>query len=128
MNPYEQLGLRRVINAHGMVTVLGGSLMPPEVVAAMDEAAGWFVDLPELHRAAGRRIAELIGSPAIEDAAVVCGAAAGLAVATAACVVGTDTKKIRALPHLDWEGAKDQVVIQRSHRTRYAQSYRWAGG
>ena len=40
-------------------------------------------------KAAGRRIAQLIGSPAIEDAAIVCGAAAGLAVATAACVAGS---------------------------------------
>lgn len=127
MNTYERLGLRRVINAYGTVTILGGSMMPPEVVEAMREAAGWFIDLPELHRVAGKRIAELIGSPAIDDAAVVCGAAAGLAVATAACVAGTDGSKIRALPHLDWEGAKDQVVIQKSHKTGFAQNYRNAG-
>ncbi|CAA9265253.1 MAG: L-seryl-tRNA(Sec) selenium transferase-related protein [uncultured Chloroflexi bacterium] len=127
MTIYERLGLRRVINAHGTVTILGGSMMPREVVEAMDEAAKWFVDLPELHRVAGRHIAELIDSPAIEDAAVVCGAAAGLAVATAACVAGTDRAKIRALPHLDWDGARDQVVIQRSHVTGFAQNYCNAG-
>ena len=101
--------------------------MPPEVVAAMVAAAGRYVDLPALERAAGRRIAALIGSPAIEDAAIVCGAAAGLAVATAACVAGTDPARIRALPHLDWEGAKDEVVIQRSHVTGFAQNYRLPG-
>ena len=31
---YEALGVRHVINATGTVTVLGGSVMPPEVVAA----------------------------------------------------------------------------------------------
>ncbi len=127
MNPYEKLGLTRVINAEGTKTVLGGSLMPPEVLAAMHGAAGWYVDLPVLHRAAGRRIAELIGSPAIEDTAIVCGAAAGLAVATAACVAGTDSARIRALPHLDWPGARDEVVIQKSHLTGFAQNYRNAG-
>src|SRR5436309_14334352 len=91
MNPYHALGLRTVINADGMKTRLGGSLMPPEVMAAMRQAGGYYVDLMELRRAAGRRIADLIGSPAIEDAAVVCGAAAGLAVSTAACVAGTDS-------------------------------------
>jgi uncharacterized pyridoxal phosphate-dependent enzyme len=127
VNLYTALGLRRVINAYGTVTILGGSLMPPEVLEAMHQAAGWYVDLPELHRAAGRRLAELIGSPPIEDAAAVCGAAAGLAVATAACVAGTDASRIKALPHLDWPGAKDRVVIQKSHVTGFAQNYRTAG-
>src|ERR687885_309519 len=113
MNPYESLGVRTIINGDGMKTRLGGSLMPPEVLEAMRQAGGHFVDLVDLHRAAGRRIAQLIDSPAIEDAAVVCGAAAGLAVATAAVVAGTDPAKIRALPHLDWAGAKDQGVIEK---------------
>ncbi|HEV2121498.1 MAG TPA: aminotransferase class V-fold PLP-dependent enzyme, partial [Chloroflexota bacterium] len=125
--PYESLGIRRVINAEGTKTYLGGSIMPSEVLEAMHQAAGWFVELPELHRGAGERIAALIGSPQIEDAAIVCGAAAGLAIATAACLAGTDPKKIRALPHLDWPDAKDQVVIPKTHVTGFAQSYRLAG-
>ncbi|MDQ3702478.1 MAG: aminotransferase class V-fold PLP-dependent enzyme [Chloroflexota bacterium] len=127
MNPYHSLGLTRVINAEGTKTVLGGSLMPPEVLAAMRAGADWYVDVPALQRAAGRRIAELIASPAIDDAAIVCGAAAGLAVATAGCVAGTDGAKIRALPHLDWPGAKGEVVIQKTHLTGFAQNYRNAG-
>jgi L-seryl-tRNA(Ser) seleniumtransferase len=127
VHPYEALGLNRIINADGTKTVLGGSVMPPEVVASMVAGAGRYVDLPALERAAGKRIAALIGSPAVEDAAIVCGAAAGLAVATAACVAGADSARIRALPHLDWEGAKDQVVIQRSHVTGFAQNYRLPG-
>src|SRR5437016_3360037 len=75
MNLYRQLGMRQVINAEGTKTVLGGSLMLPEVIEAMREAAAWYVDLPELHRRAGKRIAELIDCPSIEDAAIVCGAA-----------------------------------------------------
>src|SRR5919199_6501076 len=127
MNPYHALGLRTVINADGMKTRLGGSLMPPEVLEAMRQAGGSYVDLMDLHRAAGRRIAELIASPAIEDAAVPCGAAAGLAVATAAVVAGTDPAHIRALPHLEWPGAKTEVVIQKTHVTGYAQGFRNAG-
>src|SRR6476661_8233224 len=95
MGPYQELGVRRVINAEGTKTYLGGSLMPPEVLDAMRTAAGSFVLLSELHEAAGRRIAQLIDSPAVEDAAIVCGAAAGLTVATAACVAGADPAKIR---------------------------------
>src|SRR3954469_22657898 len=76
MNSYHAVGLRTVINADGMKTRLGGSLMPPEVLEAMRQAGRCYVDLLDLHRAAGHRIAELVDSPAIEDAAVVCGAAA----------------------------------------------------
>jgi uncharacterized pyridoxal phosphate-dependent enzyme len=123
----RELGVGTLINADGMKTRLGGSLMPPEVVAAMAQAARAYVELPMLLQAAGRRVAQLIGSPAIEDAAIVSGAAAGLAVSTAACVAGTDPAKIRALPHLDWPEAKDQVVIQKTHVTGYAQGYRDAG-
>ena len=48
----------------GTYTTLGGSLMPPEVVQAMAEAAGWFVSIPELQEKVGRRIAELLKVPA----------------------------------------------------------------
>ena len=42
----------------------GGSIMPPEVTQAMEEAAQYFVPLLELQRQAGARIAELVGVPA----------------------------------------------------------------
>jgi len=38
-NIYTRLGIRPVINAIGVVTILGGSIMPPEVMQAMEEAA-----------------------------------------------------------------------------------------
>ena len=39
MDIYDELGVRKVINGLATVTVLGGSVIPPEVVAAMAEAA-----------------------------------------------------------------------------------------
>ena len=48
---YESLGVRTVIDAWGTVTALGGSLMAPEVLQAMQSAAGAFVDMSELHTA-----------------------------------------------------------------------------
>ena len=76
MGIYKNLGLKKVVNAWGTVTKLGGSMMAPEVLDAMREAAGSFVSMEELHEAAGKRIAELLG---VEAACVTCGAAAGLA-------------------------------------------------
>ena len=40
----------------------GGSLMLPQVRAAMDRASRQFVNLDELMEAAGRRLAELTGA------------------------------------------------------------------
>jgi D-glucosaminate-6-phosphate ammonia-lyase len=45
MSTYERLGIRRVINAAATLTALGGSIMPTEVLDAMVEAAGIFIDL-----------------------------------------------------------------------------------
>src|SRR5437899_3164071 len=61
---YRTLGLRPLINAAGTYTVLGGSLMPPAVVAAMEAAARQFVHLAELQEAVGRKIAALLGCEA----------------------------------------------------------------
>ena len=39
MTNYESLGIRPIINACATLTKLGGSLMPPEVMEAMNEAS-----------------------------------------------------------------------------------------
>src|SRR5512143_1293216 len=58
MDIYDELGVRKVINGSATLTMLGGSLMPPEVLAAMADAAGHFVDIDELQEKVGQRIAE----------------------------------------------------------------------
>jgi D-glucosaminate-6-phosphate ammonia-lyase len=111
---YTRLGVRPLINGVGTVTVLGGSLMPPEVLQAMNEAAQHFVNIPELQKKAGARIAELIGVPA---AMVTAGAASGITVGTAACVTLGDSQKIQRLP--DTAGMKNEVIVQKSHHSGY---------
>ncbi len=51
---YERLGIRPLINARGTHTRLGGSVMPPEVLDAMREAAGAYILLDELQADASR--------------------------------------------------------------------------
>lgn len=123
MNPYADLGIEPVINAAGTLTTLGGSLMLPEVVAAMAAASRSFVDMNELHAAAGRRIASLIG---VEAAHVCSCAAAGIAVMGAACMAGTDPRQIAQLPRT--EGMPHQFIVQRSNRNPFDQALRLAGG
>ncbi len=119
---YEELGVRTVINAVGPFTRYGGSLMPPEVVRAMGEAAQAFVDIDELLDKAGCRIAQLVGVPA---AFVTGGAAAALAVSAAACMAGADPVKAMQLP--DTRGLKDEIIMLRVHRIHYDQALRVAG-
>jgi len=119
---YRELGLRPLINAAGTYTMLGGSLMRPEVVAARQAAAGQFVNILELHEAVGQRIATAIGCPA---ALVTSGAASALTLATAACVAGKDQARIRRLP--DTTGMKNEVIIQKAHRYGYDHAVRNVG-
>ena len=87
MSSYDGLGIRRVINASATLTRLGGSLMPPSVVSAMSKAAGSFIDLTEVHAKVGERIAAMTNN---EACYISSGAAAGIAVAVAACITGTN--------------------------------------
>jgi uncharacterized pyridoxal phosphate-dependent enzyme len=121
-NVYASLGIRPVINGVGTVTVLGGSIMPPEVVKAMEEASRYFVPLPELQQKTGAKLAEMLGVPA---AMVTAGAASAITVATAACVVSGDASKLRQLP--DTTGLKSEVVQQKSHRSGYEAQMRVVG-
>jgi L-seryl-tRNA(Ser) seleniumtransferase len=123
MDVYESLGVRPLINAAGTLTRLGGSRMLPEVTDAMAAASRAFVDMDELHRAAGQRIASLIG---VEAAHVCAGATAGIALMAAACMAGSDAEKIRRLP--DTTGMKRRFVVQRAHRNAFDQALRVAGG
>lgn len=119
---YQELGVRPLINAAGTYTMLGGSLVRPEVMEAMQSASRQFVNIVELHQAVGKRIAERVGC---EAALVTAGAASALTLATAACVAGKDQEKIRRLP--DTNGMKNEVIIQKAHRYGYDHAVRNVG-
>ena len=123
MNVYESLGVTPVINALGTFTRLGGSLMPPEVLRSMQDAAGSFVCLEELQHAAGKVISELTGS---EAAYVTSGAQAALVLSVAACITGLDAAKMDRLP--ETKGLRNQLVMARLHRNHYDHAVEAAGG
>src|SRR5262249_59214408 len=86
---YRSIGVRPLINARGTFTIISGSLMLPEVRAAIDAAAQHHVHLDELMAAVGARLAELTRA---EFGMVSSGCAAGLTHATAACVAGGEPR------------------------------------
>lgn len=111
---YESLGVKHVINATGTVTFLGGSLMPPEVVATWVDASKHFVNILDLHDKVGQKIAKLIG---VEAALVTTGASGALLLGTAAAVTRGQAVSIKRLP--DTTGMKNEVIVQKSHRSCY---------
>jgi len=120
---YQRLfGLKRVINASGTMTALGGSLMAPDTVEAMAEAAQDWVELASLLERAGEVIAQIAG---VEAACVTSGAAAGMTLAAAACIAGDDADKMKCLPHTD--GLPNEIVIQQGQAISFARCFRSAG-
>lgn len=116
LNPtfFQQLGLRRIVNAAGKLTMLGASTQSPTVAAAMTEAAQHYVDLAELFDAADRLIAQATGA---EAGFITSCAAAGITLATAACLTRGDLARTEALPLLP--GPPDEMIIQGGHKVHF---------
>jgi L-seryl-tRNA(Ser) seleniumtransferase len=105
-NIYTRLGVKTVINCRGTWTYLSGSIEFPQVRQAQLEAADYFVNMFDLQRGVGRRLAELTGA---ESGIVTSGSAGAMAAATAACIAGSNDKYIWQLP--DTTGLKHEVIM-----------------
>ncbi len=116
------LGVRPILTCRGHTTAFGGSLMPPEVLRAMQEANDVFIDMLELQAAAGKRIAKIMKT---ESAMVSAGSFSAMLLGCAACLTGSEPEKVDALPHPLWP--KREVVVQKAHRIFYDRAYRAAG-
>jgi D-glucosaminate-6-phosphate ammonia-lyase len=110
----DQLNIRPIVNAVGPATRLGGLPLSDGVLRAMQSACERNVRMDELQEAAGARLAQLLGVPAVY---VTSGASAGLTLATAVCVAGDDVAQSDALPQI--VGPRRRVLVQRGHRDPY---------
>ena len=124
-NPYEELGVTTVINCEGTMTMLGGSVLRPELEAVMAMAGRHFVSIPALEVAAGNRIAEMLKLPDGYTALVTSGAAAAIQSGLAGILTGDNEALIRQLP--DLTGMKSEVIIQKSHRNPFDHQLRSTG-
>lgn len=124
-NPYDELGVTTVINCEGTMTMLGGSILRPELEAVMAMAGRHFVSLPELEVAAGKRIAEMLKLPDGYSALVTSGAAAAIQSGLAGILTGDNEALIRQLP--DLTGMKSEVIIQKTHRNPFDHQLRSTG-
>ena len=122
MTIYSNLGVRTLVNARGNATLAGGTLMAPEVIDAMNEAARSFVRIGDLQEAASRQIADLTGA---EAGYVTAGAAAALTLGAAAMLTRLDPDRMDHLPETD--DGPSEIVVQRTHRNPYDHLVRASG-
>src|SRR5947209_1313532 len=99
---FARYGLSRIINASGTETTLGASPVSAEVIAAVVELVGHSVNMAELQSVACRMIAAAFDA---EAGCVVNCSAAGISIAVAACMTGTNLALVERLP--DIRGMKD---------------------
>ena len=111
MGIYEELGVKRVVNASFALTRLGGSTFTKEVLKAMEEANKSYAYLWDLIKRGGEIIAEGCGA---EAGWITSGAFNALVLSAAACIAGRDPEKIRRLP--DTTGMKNEIILQRANR------------
>src|SRR6266498_4971610 len=111
-----ELGLRTFINAAGTYTSMTASLMPEEVIDAINSSAKEFVMLDEVQDKASAKIAEMCHA---EAAMVSAGCWSAMVLGMAGVLTGTDTKKIAQLPNLEGTDMKSEVIIQKSHMNGY---------
>ncbi len=119
-------GLRPIVNASGTMTSLGASIVAPEVIAAAAPFLTQFVEINDLQRKASAVIARACGA---EAGYVTACSSAGITLAVAGAMTGSDFAAIERLP--DTSGLKNEVVIQTGHLVNYGapveQAVRLAG-
>lgn len=125
-NIYAELGVTPLININGTVTVIGGSVMAPEVMELIRMGNQHFVLIDELEVAAGKFIAKLCKSPAGYTGLVTGGAAAALVVGYAGMMTEDLEPRMRDIPDVS-NFPKTEVIIQKSHRYPFDHQIRQTG-
>ncbi|MDR2175804.1 MAG: hypothetical protein LBO82_07680 [Synergistaceae bacterium] len=119
---YAELGVKKVINAAGTYTMVGGSRMSERTLAAMASAARSHVVIKELQARVHERLAAITKN---EAAYVTNGAACSLHITGAAAIA-----RHWGRPHASLtpeQTAKCEIVIHRAHRNPYDWALRLLG-
>jgi L-seryl-tRNA(Ser) seleniumtransferase len=123
---YAELGVTPLVNINGTVTVIGGSVMRPEVMELIRRGNEHFVLIDELEIAAGKFIAKLCKSPAGYTGLVTGGAAAAMVVGYAGMMTEDLEPRMRAIPDVT-NFPRNEVIIQKSHRYPFDHQIRQTG-
>jgi L-seryl-tRNA(Ser) seleniumtransferase len=123
---YAELGLSPLININGTLTVIGGSVMAPEVMELIRQGNRHCVSIDDLEVAAGKFIAKICKSPEGYTGLVTGGAAAALTVGYAGMMTQDLNPRLRAIPDVS-DFPRTEVIIQKSHRYPFDHQIRQTG-
>jgi L-seryl-tRNA(Ser) seleniumtransferase len=123
---YAELGVTPLVNINGTVTVIGGSVMRPEVMELIRRGNEHFVLIDELEVAAGKFIAKLCKSPAGYTGLVTAGAAAAMVVGYSGMMTEDLEPRMRDIPDVS-NFPRNEVIIQKSHRYPFDHQIRQTG-
>lgn len=123
---YAELGVTPLVNINGTVTVIGGSVMRPEVMELIRRGNEHFVLVDELEIAAGKSIAKLCKSSAGYTGLVTGGAAAAMVVGYAGMMTEDLEPRMRDIPDVS-NCPRNEVIIQKSHRYPFDHQIRQTG-
>jgi len=142
MGIYEALGVRKVINANGTKTHLGGSIPDPRVMDAMKGASQSFVIMMELIEKASDVLAKATGA---EAGLVTAGSFAGMTHAATACIMrgsGLEIFEIQPVERINLDGdwltlmqkypdiscKTNEFITMKMHRHPFDHAYKVGGG
>lgn len=118
----KELGIQTYINAHDTITLYGASRIADNTREAMNQISRCFVDVTQVQRAAGDRIAELTHN----EAAYIANCASGaLQLCAAVCMARGSEFRYRALP--DVKGGPDEIVVPYGQHNCYDKAVESAG-
>src|SRR3984957_5318998 len=123
---YADLGVTPLVNINGTVTVIGGSVMKPEVMELIRRGNEHFVLIDELEVAAGKFIAKICKSPAGYTGLVTGGAAAAMVVGYSGMMTEDLEPRMRDIPDVS-RFPRNEVIIQKSHRYPFDHQIRQTG-
>ena len=102
----QEYGIERYINAHDTITLYGASRMAESTLEAVRQVSGCFVDIVQMQRALGERIAAMTHN----EAAYIANCAAGaLQLCAAVCMAGDSEAAYRRLP--DTTGLRSEIIV-----------------
>lgn len=114
MSVYEEIGLKRVVNACGRVTKIGVSTLSDEVAQAAIKGGQAYVIIEDLIDRAGEIISRYTGA---EDSCVTSCASAGICLTVAGLISKGRKSIMDRLP--DSSGLPNEIILQKGHAIEF---------
>ena len=113
-NIYEKYNVKKVINASGKMTILGGSRVSSEVLESMNSGAANFFEVKDLLDKTGEYISELLN---VESAYIVASASSGIAQSIASTITGDNLYEILNIHNKN--NKKREIILPKGHNVDY---------